>query len=59
MSVSGRSRRGRSRVQLLILRTLYLSTMHGYKLLGEVNKLMAGSRSMKTGSLYTIYTITR
>jgi len=54
MSVSGRSRRGRSLVQLLILRTLYLSPMHGYKLLGEVNELMAGRRPMKTGSLYTI-----
>lgn len=54
MSESGRSRRGRSLVQLLILRTLYLSPMHGYKLLGEVNELMAGRRHMKTGSLYTI-----
>jgi PadR family transcriptional regulator PadR len=54
MSVSGRSRRGGSLVQLLILRTLYISPMHGYKLLGEVNELMAGRRPMKTGSLYTI-----
>jgi len=54
MLVSGRSHRGRSLVQLLILRILYLSPMHGYKLLGEVNKLMAGRRPMKTGSLYTI-----
>ena len=54
MSVSGRSRRGGSLVQLLILRILYLSPMHGYRLLGEVNELMAGRRSMKTGSLYTI-----
>ena len=54
MSVSGRSRRGGSLVQLLLLRTLYLSPMHGYKLLGEVNELMAGRRPMKTGSCYTI-----
>lgn len=54
MSVSGRSRRGGSLVQLLILRTVYLSPMHGYRLLGEVNELMAGRKPMKTGSLYTI-----
>jgi len=54
MSVSGRSRRGGSLVQLLILRTLYISPMHGYRLLGEVNELMVGRRPMKTGSLYTI-----
>ena len=41
-------------VQLLILRILYLSPMHGYRLLREVNKLLAGRRPMKTGSLYTI-----
>ena len=50
----GRSRRGGSWVQLLILRILYLTPMHGYRLLGEVNRLMAGRRPMKTGSLYTI-----
>lgn len=54
MSASSDNRRGGSLVQLLILRILYLSPMHGYKLLGEVNKLLAGRRSMKTGSLYTI-----
>ena len=54
MSVSGRSHRGGSLVQLLILRTLYLTPMHGYRLLGEVNELMAGRKPMKTGSLYTI-----
>lgn len=41
-------------VQLLILRILYLSPMHGYRLLREVNKLLTGRRPMKTGSLYTI-----
>jgi PadR family transcriptional regulator PadR len=50
----GRSRRGGSWVQLLILRILYLTPMHGYRLLGEVNELMAGRKPMKTGSLYTI-----
>jgi len=52
--MSGRSSRGGSLVQLLILRTLYISPMHGYRILGEVNELMAGRRPMKTGSLYTI-----
>lgn len=52
--VFGRSRRGGSWVQLLILRILYLTPMHGYRLLGEVNELMAGRKPMKTGSLYTI-----
>ena len=54
MSALGRSSRGGSLVQLLILRILYICPMHGYRLLGEVNKLMAGRRPMKTGSLYTI-----
>jgi len=54
MSMSGRSSRGGSLVQLLILRTIYISPMHGYRILGEVNELMAGRRPMKTGSLYTI-----
>lgn len=54
MSALGRSRRGGSWVQLLILRILYLTPMHGYRLLGEVNRLMAGRRPMKAGSLYTI-----
>ena len=52
--MSGRSSRGGSLVQLLILRTIYISPMHGYRILGEVNELMAGRRPMKTGSLYTI-----
>lgn len=54
MSALGRSRRGGSWVQLLILRILYLTPIHGYRLLGEVNRLMAGRRPMKAGSLYTI-----
>ena len=41
-------------IQLLILRILYISPMHGYRLLGEINELLAGRRPMKTGSLYTI-----
>lgn len=28
--------------------------MHGYRLLGEVNRLLARRRTLKTGSLYTI-----
>ena len=52
--MSGRARRGGSLIQLLILRILYISPMHGYRILGEVNELMAGRRPMKTGSLYTI-----
>ena len=41
-------------MQLLIIRILFLSPMHGYGLLGEVNKLLTGRKPMKTGSLYTI-----
>ncbi|EMR73447.1 putative transcriptional regulator [Thaumarchaeota archaeon SCGC AB-539-E09] len=54
MSMSSGSRRGGSLIHLLILRILYLSPMHGYKLIGKVNELLTGRRSMKTGSLYTI-----
>lgn len=41
-------------IQLLVLRILHETPMHGYRLLGEVNRLMAGRRAMKPGSLYTI-----
>jgi len=41
-------------IQLLVLRILYEEPMHGYRLLGEVNRLLAGRRTLKTGSLYTI-----
>jgi len=41
-------------LQLIVLRILYKKPLHGYKLLGEVNSLMAGRRKLKAGSLYTI-----
>jgi len=54
MSGVGRSRRGGSWIQLLLLRILYVTPMHGYGLLGEVNDRMVGRRPIKAGSLYTI-----
>ena len=41
-------------LQLIILRVLYEKPLHGYKLLEEVNNLLAGRRKIKSGSLYTI-----
>ena len=41
-------------IQQLILRILYLSPMHTYKLLRELNELLTRRRPMKTGSLSTI-----
>lgn len=41
-------------LQLIVLRVLYEKPLHGYKLLEEVNSLLAGRRKMKPGSLYTI-----
>lgn len=41
-------------LQLIVLRILYEKPLHGYKLLEEVNSLMAGRRKLKAGSLYTI-----
>jgi DNA-binding PadR family transcriptional regulator len=41
-------------LQLIILRVLYEKPLHGYKLIEEVNNLLAGRRKMKPGSLYTI-----
>jgi PadR family transcriptional regulator PadR len=41
-------------LQLIVLRVLYEKPLHGYKLLTEVNALMAGRRKLKPGSLYTI-----
>jgi DNA-binding PadR family transcriptional regulator len=38
----------------MVLRVLYKKPLHGYKLLEEVNTLMAGRRKLKPGSLYTI-----
>ena len=51
-------RRGRSQggtwIQLLILRVLYETPIHGYALIIELNKLLTGRRPLKPGSLYTI-----
>jgi len=41
-------------IQLLILRVLYETPLHGYRLIDEVNKLLKGRRPIKPGSLYTI-----
>lgn len=56
LSMSGRRGRGKGRgwIQLLILRVLYENPLHGYALIQEVNKLLAGRRPIKPGSLYTI-----
>jgi len=54
--MSGRRGRGRggSWIQLLILRVIYETPLHGYGLIAEVNKLLGGRRPLKPGSLYTI-----
>jgi DNA-binding PadR family transcriptional regulator len=54
--VSGRRGRGKGGgwIQLIIFRVLYETPLHGYSLIEEVNKLLAGRRSIKPGSLYTI-----
>jgi len=54
MSGFGRRRFHGSWIQLLVLAVLYQTPMHGYRLLGEVNRLLAGRRPLKAGSLYTI-----
>jgi DNA-binding PadR family transcriptional regulator len=41
-------------LQLIVLRVLYGKPQHGYKLIEEVNTLLAGRRKLKPGSLYTI-----
>ena len=51
-------RRGRGQggtwIQLLILRIIYETPLHGYQLKEKMNKLLAGRRPIKPGSLYTI-----
>ena len=51
-------RRGRGRggtwIQLIILRVIYETPLHGYALIAELNKLLTGRRPLKPGSLYTI-----
>ncbi len=41
-------------LQLIVLRVLYENPLHGYKILQEVNVLMAGRKKLKPGSLYTV-----
>jgi DNA-binding PadR family transcriptional regulator len=54
--MSGRRGRGKGGgwIQLIIFRVLYETPLHGYSLIEEVNKLLAGRRPIKPGSLYTI-----
>jgi DNA-binding PadR family transcriptional regulator len=49
----GRGQRG-GWIQLLILRVLFETPLHGYALNEKVNSLLAGRRPIKPGSLYTI-----
>ena len=53
ISRKGRGQRG-GWIQLLILRVLFETPLHGYALNEKVNKLLAGRRPIKPGSLYTI-----
>ena len=46
--------KGGSWVQLLILRILYETPLHGYALNERLNSLQAGRRPIKSGSMYTI-----
>ena len=41
-------------IQLLILRIIYETPLHGYQLIETMNELLAGRRPIKPGSLYTI-----
>lgn len=54
--MSGRVGRGKTGtwIQLLILRILYESPLHGYALNKKVNSFQAGRRPIKPGSMYTI-----
>ena len=49
----GRSQ-GKSWIQLLILRIIYETPLHGYRLIEKMNELLEGRRPIKPGSLYTI-----
>jgi len=54
--MSGRTGRG-SRgtwIQLLILRILYETHLHGYALIEKINSYQSGRRPIQPGSLYTI-----
>ena len=50
---TGRGKRG-TWIQLLILRILYETPLHGYALNVRLNSFQAGRRPIKSGSLYTI-----
>jgi len=54
--MAGRIGRGKSGtwIQLLILRVLYDSPIHGYAIIKKVNSFQAGRRPIKPGSMYTI-----
>lgn len=41
-------------LQLIILRVLYETPLHGYRIRKALNTFMAGRRTLKSGSLYTI-----
>jgi len=41
-------------IQLLILRIIYETPLHGYQLIEKMNEFMSGRRPLKPGSLYTI-----
>ena len=41
-------------IQFLMLRILYEKPMHGYQLLGEIEKRSCGCHKLETGSIYTI-----
>ena len=41
-------------IQLLVLRILYETPLHGYALNERINRYLVGRRPIKSGSLYTI-----
>lgn len=41
-------------IQFLILRILYEKPMHGYRLMGELEKRSFGCHKLQTGSMYTL-----
>ena len=55
-TMSGRTGRGSKGtwVQLLILRILYETQIHGYALIEKINSYQSGRRPIQPGSLYTI-----
>ena len=55
-TMSGRTGRGSKGtwVQLLILRILYETQIHGYALIEKINSYQSGRRPIQPGSVYTI-----